>query len=193
MKTGVAVTVGGLAPRPLTVLRQPGHAPELLHALLDLARKENATVRAHRLQASCAARPAIDTRLLPQELVVGLPRNVKSSGSFSTTQTEHCRKFAQRLADVAAPLGLRVWLTDEHGSSRDAQAFMAASGVAPARRQGLLDAVAAALILQAHFSVAAGPQQLVRPAKGLAVAPPAAGAESQEAALKRCVAGRACV
>ena len=44
-KTGVAVTAGGLAPRPLAVLRVPGYAPRLLADLVALARKEGAQAR----------------------------------------------------------------------------------------------------------------------------------------------------
>lgn len=45
-KTGVAVTAGGLAPRPLAVLRVPGYAPRLLADLVALALKEGAKARA---------------------------------------------------------------------------------------------------------------------------------------------------
>ncbi len=45
VKTGVAVSAGGLAPRPVAVLRVPGHTPELIDALLALAQKEDAQAR----------------------------------------------------------------------------------------------------------------------------------------------------
>jgi RNase H-fold protein (predicted Holliday junction resolvase) len=45
-KTGVAVSAGGLAPRPVAVLRVPGHTPELIEALITLALKEDAQARA---------------------------------------------------------------------------------------------------------------------------------------------------
>ena len=44
-KTGVAVTAGGLAPRPLAVLRVPGYSPRLLTDLVALALKEGAKAR----------------------------------------------------------------------------------------------------------------------------------------------------
>jgi len=91
--------------------------------------------------------------------------------TVATPQTNFCRRFAQRLCDCAAPRGFRVWLCDENGSSRDANARMSASGVAAARRAGLQDAVAAAIILENYFA-ARQPPELVRPAKGKARVPP---------------------
>lgn len=44
-KTGVAVSVGGLAPRPLEVLQVEGNSPELLVALRSLAQREFVSVR----------------------------------------------------------------------------------------------------------------------------------------------------
>jgi len=44
-KTGVAATAGGLAPRPLAVLRLPGYSPRLLQQLVQLALKEGAKAR----------------------------------------------------------------------------------------------------------------------------------------------------
>lgn len=46
MKTGVAVSVGGLAPRPLEVLQLEGNSPELLVALRSIAQREFVSVRA---------------------------------------------------------------------------------------------------------------------------------------------------
>jgi hypothetical protein len=69
-KTGVAVTAGGLAPRPLAVLRMPGYAPRLLADLVALALKEGAKARAPQPYRQAAApqkashplRPSPDTR-----------------------------------------------------------------------------------------------------------------------------------
>ena len=44
-RTGVAVTAGGLAPRPLAILRMPGYAQRLLADLVALALKEGAKAR----------------------------------------------------------------------------------------------------------------------------------------------------
>jgi RNase H-fold protein (predicted Holliday junction resolvase) len=110
------------------------------------------------------------TRVPAQELVVGLPRVMRGGTLRATAQTLRCRQFAERLADAAASRGLRVWLSDENDSSIDAAAAMEASGVAPGRRQSLLDAVAAAVILDnayASKSPANAPQH-VPPAKGVA-------------------------
>ena len=58
MKTGVAVSVGGLAPRPLEVLQLEGNSPELLVALRSVAQREFVSVRAHpgRTRVCAAAR-----------------------------------------------------------------------------------------------------------------------------------------
>ena len=91
-----------------------------------------------------------------QDLVVGRSRKLsRATGEFiKTSQTEHCRLFAERLADWVARDGLRVWLVDEFGTSRDAEAYLAASGVPAAKRKGREDAVAAALILDTYFRAA---------------------------------------
>ncbi len=100
---------------------------------------------------------------------MGLPRVMRGGALRATAQTLRCRQFAERLADTAAAHGLRVWLSDENDSSIDAAAAMEASGVAPGRRQSLLDAVAAAVILDNAFAAkgAGSVPQHVPPAKGV--------------------------
>ena len=104
---------------------------------------------------------------------MGLPHAVCNNQTVATAQTNYCVQFAQRLADRAAPRGFRVWLADENGTSGAARTWMEASGVARARREGLVDAVAAALILENYFSQRCGLPRLVAPAKGLPRMPPA--------------------
>jgi hypothetical protein len=91
-----------------------------------------------------------------QDLVVGRSRKLnRATGLFMrTAQTEHCRRFAERLADWVARDGLNVWLVDEFGTSRDAEALLRASGVPAAKRRGREDSVAAALILETYFRAA---------------------------------------
>ena len=91
-----------------------------------------------------------------QDLVVGRSRKLsRATGAFvKTAQTEHCRRFAERLADWVARDCLNVWLVDEYGTSRDAEALLRASGVAAAKRRGREDSVAAALILDTYFRAA---------------------------------------
>jgi hypothetical protein len=112
----------------------------------------------------------------PQALVVGLPRVLRGGVLRATTQTLRCRQFAERLADAGARRGLRVWLSDENDSSLDAAAAMETSGVAQARQKTLLDAVAAAVILDNAFAQRVGPPEHVPPAKGvlMSAAPPRA-------------------
>ena len=107
---------------------------------------------------------------------MGLPRVMRGGTLRATSQTLRCKQFAERLADAGAPRGVRVWLADENGTSADAVAAMEASGVAASRREALLDAVAAALILDTAFAAPTGgppgalPQH-VPPAKGVALMP----------------------
>lgn len=70
----------------------------------------------------------------------------------STQQTKRCRQFAERLSDEAAPAGVRVWWSDENDSSAEAARFLDASGATSQRRDALLDAVAAAVILARAFT-----------------------------------------
>ena len=106
---------------------------------------------------------------------MGLPHTLRrgSPVAHATPQTTFCRRFAEKLADRAAPLGFRVWLADENGTSCAARERLSASGVAAGRREGLEDSVAAALILDNYFSARAGVPLLVAPAVGLPRLPPA--------------------
>lgn len=113
-------------------------------------------------------------RAAAQEIVVGIPHTLRDGALVATPQTAFCSRFAERLADVAAPLGYRVWLADENGTSSGARERMASSGVATARRTGREDAVAAALILENYFSARLGVPRLVAPARGLQRLPPEA-------------------
>jgi len=96
---------------------------------------------------------------------VGLPLAVRTTGLVHTAQTVHCTRFAQRLSD-AAPSTLRVWLCDEQGTSADARAQLADSGVSAPRAEALEDSVAACLILTNYFTQRAGRPRLVEPAAG---------------------------
>jgi len=152
-KTGTAVSAGGLAPRPGPLLRLHGQAAELLTALVALAVTERTP-----------------------ELVVGVPRVTVAGGAQRrTSQTKHCEQFAERLADAAAPAGLRVWLSDENESSNTARELLEESGVGEVRARAQLDSVAAAVILERAVAAQGGRGTLrpkhVLPAKGVAVAP----------------------
>ena len=112
---------------------------------------------------------------------MGLPHALRGNEVVATSQTLFCERFAQRLADRAAPLGFRVWLADENGTSGDAAERMTSSGVTQARQGRQLDAVAAALILERYFAAQGGIPQLVAPAAGLVRLPP--GQRGHELAL----------
>lgn len=76
----------------------------------------------------------------PNRLVVGLSLNVDGE---EQVMSAHCRTFANQLK---GRFGLPVVLVDERGTSLAAQSEMGASG-----RGKRVDAVAAAIILQAYF------------------------------------------
>jgi putative Holliday junction resolvase len=78
-----------------------------------------------------------------QALCVGLPKH--KDGAESATAAA-ARAFGEALA---AGTGLPLRLVDEHLSTAEAQRLLAARGVKPERRKALLDAAAAAVILQA--------------------------------------------
>ena len=188
----MAVTAGGLAPRPLAVLRVAGYAQRLLSDLVALALKEGAKARRPKTRPPRRSAPfrnlctlsvpaaevaflcaVLTPRLLAccsQEIVVGVPYMSHGAQLRSTQQTKRCRQFAERLADEAGPAGVRVWWSDENDSSVEAARALEASGAGAARRDALLDAVAAAVILARAFSDDAVPRH-VTPALHLSSAP----------------------
>ena len=74
-------------------------------------------------------------------LVVGLPLNMDGSDS---PRTQSVRAFARNLA----PLGLPVLLWDERWSTQAVERAMVDAGVSRAKRAAVIDALAAAHILQ---------------------------------------------
>ena len=101
---------------------------------------------------------------------MGVPHVTRGAELRSTQQTKRCRQFAERLSDEAGPAGVRVWWSDENDSSAEAARALEASGAGAARRDALLDAVAAAVILARAFSDDAVPRH-VAPALHLSSAP----------------------
>ena len=102
---------------------------------------------------------------------MGVPHVTHGAQLRSTQQTKRCRQFAERLADEAGPAGVRVWWSDENDSSAEAARALTASGAGAARRDALLDAVAAAVILARAFTEGAAVPHHVTPALYLASAP----------------------
>ena len=110
---------------------------------------------------------------------MGVPYAVHGVQLRSTQQTKRCRQFAERLADEAALSGIRVWWSDANDSSAEAAHALAASGARAERREALLDAVAAAVILARAVSgvedgAAAAVPRHVAPARHVAAPPPVA-------------------
>ena len=80
-----------------------------------------------------------------EALVVGLPRRLDGSEG---PEARAARKLAAQLRELS---GLPVTLVDERLTSVAAERALIAAGEKRARRRGLSDQVAAALILQQHL------------------------------------------
>lgn len=135
VKTGLSVSLGGYAPRPLTVVRQRGD--KLLETILQVAVQEKA-----------------------DEFVVGLP---KAWDGKDTEQANKCRSFAGRLSYLAARRGWRVYLQDEYGTSQDALGYMIDIGSNRRSRKEQLDAYAAMALLCSYFESGGSRAQIVVP------------------------------
>ncbi|KAG0570281.1 hypothetical protein M758_6G144900 [Ceratodon purpureus] len=135
VRTGLSVSLGGFAPRPLTVVRQRGD--KLLETILQVALQEKA-----------------------DEFVVGLP---KSWDGKDSEQANKCRSFAGRLSNLAARRGWRVYLHDEYGTSQDALDYMIDIGSNRRSRKEQLDAYAAKALLCNYFESGGSRAQIVVP------------------------------
>lgn len=134
-KTGLSVSRGGYAPRPLTVVRQKGD--RLLETILQVALQEKA-----------------------DEFVVGLP---KGWDGKDTEQAHKCRSFAGRLSYIAARRGWRVYLHDEYGTSQDALGYMIDIGSNRRSRKEQVDAYAAMALLCNYFDSSGSRAKIVVP------------------------------
>ncbi|KAJ1693788.1 hypothetical protein LUZ63_010486 [Rhynchospora breviuscula] len=135
VKTGLALGMGLGLPRPLTVLRMSGK--ELEVRLIELAQKEDA-----------------------DELIVGLPQALDGT---ETHQSHKVRGFVRKLAVRAADNGLRVYLQDEHGTSKDALNYMIDIGVKKSARRAQSDAYSAVMVLERYFEMRGWGVELVLP------------------------------
>uniref|UniRef100_A0A7I4BRM2 YqgF/RNase H-like domain-containing protein n=1 Tax=Physcomitrium patens TaxID=3218 RepID=A0A7I4BRM2_PHYPA len=132
-KTGLAISLGGYAPRPLTVVRQRGD--KLLETILQVGIRERA-----------------------DEFVVGLP---KAWDGKDSDQANKCRSFAGRLANIVGRRGWRVYLQDEYGTSQDALDYMI--DINRRSRKEQLDAYAATALLCRYFESGGSGAQMVVP------------------------------
>ncbi|KAJ4774031.1 Holliday junction resolvase [Rhynchospora pubera] len=135
VKTGLAVGMSLALPRPLTVLRMSGK--ELEVRLIELAQKEDA-----------------------DELIVGLPQSFDLTETY---QSHKVRAFVRKLAVRAADTGLRVYLQDEHGTSKDALNYMIDIGVKKSARKAQSDAYSAVMVLERYFEMRGLGVELVLP------------------------------
>ncbi|KAJ7549502.1 hypothetical protein O6H91_07G056500 [Diphasiastrum complanatum] len=134
-RTGVAASLRGFAPRPVSVVQLRGD--KLLSHLFRIAEKEGA-----------------------DEFVIGLPMSVESK---ETVQSNKVRSFAGRLARHAAERGWRVYLLDEYGTTQEALDYMLASGTSKRSRKDMIDAYAAMVLLHNYFENGGSQAQLVFP------------------------------
>lgn len=132
-RTGVAVSTGGMSPRPLEVLQtggwRAGGWKKTAQRIVEIAVQEAA-----------------------DGIVVGIP--VTSEGSIKDKKTDSeqgrfCRYFAREVATAASEAGLRVVLANEACTSAGAVDALAASG---RRRYSSLDDVAAAVLLENYYA-----------------------------------------
>ncbi|PON61157.1 Polynucleotidyl transferase, ribonuclease H-like superfamily protein [Parasponia andersonii] len=133
-RTGLALSKG-FSIRPLTVLKLRGDKLEL--QLLEIAQKQEA-----------------------DEFVIGLP---KSGEGKETIQSNKVRSVAGRLAVRAAQRGWRVYLQDEHGTTRDAVDRMINMGLTESARLNNSDAYAAMMVLERYYSMSGEGTELVLP------------------------------
>ncbi|XP_078155774.1 polynucleotidyl transferase, ribonuclease H-like superfamily protein isoform X1 [Carex rostrata] len=135
VRTGLAVGTSLGFSRPLTVLRMKGR--ELEARLVEIAEEEDA-----------------------DELIVGLPT---SNIGAETPQSYKVRGFVRGLAVRAADKGLRVYLQDEHGTSKDALDYMIDIGVKKSARRVQSDAYSAVILLERYFQMRGYHVELVLP------------------------------
>ncbi|KAF3440033.1 hypothetical protein FNV43_RR18311 [Rhamnella rubrinervis] len=133
-RTGLAVSKG-FTFRPLTVLKLRGQ--KLEDELIEIAKKQEA-----------------------DEFIIGLP---KSSDGKETPQSNKVRSVAGRLAVRAADRGWRVYLMDEHGTSKEAIDRMINMGLSESSRRNKNDAYAAVMVLERYFFTSGDGTELVLP------------------------------
>lgn len=123
-RTGVAV--GEVLARPLTTLQRRSKAQDFA-AIADL-------VRAYQ----------VDT------LVVGLPLNMDGSTGF---QAQRVARYTERMKEALTDMGLRIELVlwDERLTTEQADETIREIGRPPTDRRRVIDAVAAAIILQSYL------------------------------------------
>lgn len=121
------------------------------------------TVRRGRGDLAEVARLAAGRRAV--EIVVGLPTSLSGNAGQAADQA---RDFAEALADVVAPLPVR--LVDERFTTVIAHAALRQGGRNSRERRSVIDQAAAALLLQgaldAERQTGSPPGEVVRPARG---------------------------
>lgn len=158
-RTGVAVSTG-YSPQPFAVLESPGNSSAAQDALV-------------------AELLAIAARTASVQFVVGMP--LDQEGGESNEQSPATRAFATRLAGAAEERGHHVYVWDERGSTLEARARTQNAVLKRNRALERVDALAAAVILEAFFAAdGSGAERLTRerPARPPSEATPAGAAPS---------------
>mmetsp|Transcript_4768 Transcript_4768/g.30174 ORF Transcript_4768/g.30174 Transcript_4768/m.30174 type:complete len:268 (-) Transcript_4768:816-1619(-) len=153
-RTGLAVSRGGFAPRPLGVVHEPGWIA-LAQRIAHEAKKQEAT---HLVVGLPTAAPQQHTWHRPTNLEFSALADANNGvhtrdggSSKGTSQASYCKKFAHCLAQQTRSAGFLVYLVDERYTSVDANTRMLHNGRKSAFIQDTLDAAAAAIILERYF------------------------------------------
>lgn len=158
-KTGLAVSRGGFAPRPLAVVREPGWIA-LAKRIVVEAKKQEATHLVVGLPQPAPKLDWTDNANQADNGAIGFhTHQARDSGSQqnragrskNTSQASYCKKFAHCLAQESRDAGMLVYLVDERYTSLDASSRMLVNGRKSAYIQDTLDAAAAAIIVERYF------------------------------------------
>lgn len=132
-----------------------GYSPEP-HRVLETA--DNSTAAQENLVAELMA---IALRTASVQFVVGMP--LDQEGGESNEQAPATRAFAVRLAEAAQERGYHVYIWDERGSTMEARVRTQNALLKRNRAIERVDALAAAVILEAFFEVdGRGAERLTR-------------------------------
>ncbi|MBN1935709.1 MAG: Holliday junction resolvase RuvX [Anaerolineae bacterium] len=122
----IGVAVGEILAHPLTTLKRRSRVQDFA-AIAELIRRREVDV-----------------------VVVGLPLNMDGSSGFQAQRTlGYVERMKAALSEMGVAVDVVLW--DERLSTEHADALMAESGHSVERRQGQIDAAAAAVILQSYL------------------------------------------
>lgn len=154
-KTGLAVSRGGYAPRPLGVVRTSGWK-DLSKIVIEEAKRYEATHLIVGLPRSSSegewvSHGAWADSAREDPTTASAPVYQQAKRNPAASQASYCKRFAHCLAQESRDLGLLVYMVDERYTSLDASSRMTTNGRKADYIQGNLDAAAAAIIVERYF------------------------------------------